>query len=97
MFGQNQEVNLQKLYLTFEALGENSSFHHMQSLKTLYISQDTDSPIVISAEGFQGLTNLTCLTIKIKSFDALENQLMRGLLSSLPNLEFFYFQQTGID
>jgi hypothetical protein len=92
IFGQNKQVNIQKLRLTFEALGADSLFHHMPSLVELEIEQVTDSPIDISSEAFRGLTRLKSLKIEIRSFVILGQQLKSGLLQSFPSLEEFHLK-----
>jgi hypothetical protein len=87
MFGQNKQVNLQKLSLTFEALGAEASFRHMRSLNDLNIKLEVEtSRIEISSDAFHGLTQLKKLDINIQRVDELEKLLKSGLLAEFPNL-----------
>ncbi len=67
MFGQNNQVNVQRLKMTLEALGTDSLFSHMKCLTALTITQlSKNSAVQLSSNSFHGLNNLESLKMCFK-------------------------------
>ncbi len=65
MFQNKDQINIRNMTVTFEALGPDASFSHMNTLKELTVQKQTrDQPIRISCSAFHGLTNLESLKLK---------------------------------
>jgi hypothetical protein len=58
VFGQNETISIEKLNMTFEALGGDSRFCHMKNLIELTLSKKIyDSPVEVMGDAFRGLSN----------------------------------------
>jgi hypothetical protein len=59
-----EQVNIERMMLTFNALGADSTFKDLKSLRELIITkQFKNAPIKATGDAFQGLSNLTHLEL----------------------------------